>query len=168
MDRLWSPWRYRYVTAGDRSEQPKGCIFCAPREEHYVLFEGQLSYGLLNRFPYTSGHMMVAPYAHVARLEDLDELAFVEMMRYGRIAERNLRAIYRCDGLNIGFNIGSVAGAGVAGHLHLHLVPRWNGDANFMSTIGETRVLPEDLEESARKLRGANWALEPGDRKSLG
>jgi ATP adenylyltransferase len=168
VDRLWSPWRYRYVTSGDKSEQPKGCIFCADREEHYILFAGKLSFGLLNRYPYTSGHMMVAPYAHIARLEDLDEAAFVEMMRYGRIAERNLRAIYRCDGLNIGFNIGSVAGAGVAGHLHLHLVPRWNGDANFMSTIGETRVLPEDLEESARKLRAASWALEANDREALG
>ncbi len=112
--------------------------------------------------------MMVAPYAHVARLEDLDEAAYIEMMRYGRLAERNLRELYQCDGLNIGFNIGSVAGAGGAGHLHLHLVPRWNGDANFMSTIGETRVLPEDLEESARKLRSADWTLKAGNREALG
>lgn len=160
MDRLWSPWRYRYVTGEDKSARPQSCIFCAGREEHFVLFEGERCYGLLNRFPYSSGHMMIAPVEHVARLEDLAEADYLEMMRYGRLAERNLRSVYRCDGLNIGFNIGSVAGAGVAGHLHLHLVPRWNGDANFMTTIGETRVLPEDLEESARKLRAAGWRLE--------
>ncbi len=155
MDHLWSPWRYRYVTSG---EQP-ACIFCAPREEHFLLFEAESCYGLLNRFPYTNGHMMIAPHAHVARLEDLDETAWLELMRYARLAERNLRQVYRCDGLNIGFNIGSVAGAGVAGHLHLHLVPRWHGDANFMTTVGETRVHPEALEDSARKLRAASWVL---------
>jgi ATP adenylyltransferase len=102
---------------------------------------------------------MIAPYAHVATLEECPEDAYVEMMRYARLAERNLRATYRCEGLNIGFNIGSVAGAGIAGHLHLHLVPRWSGDANFMTTVGETRVLPEELGASWRRLRAMNWEL---------
>jgi ATP adenylyltransferase len=159
MDRLWSPWRYRYVTSPDTSQAKPSCIFCAPRGNHHIVFEGRLCYGLLNRYPYSSGHLMIAPHEHVAKLSELDEAAFGEMMRYARLAEHHLFAVYRCDGINIGFNIGAAAGAGVAGHVHLHLVPRWNGDANFMTTVGETRVLPEDLEETRRKLSGLDWKL---------
>ena len=164
MDHLWSPWRYRYVT---KEEGPKPeCVFCerakpGNEEDGLILFRGLTCYGLLNLYPYASGHMMVVPVRHVSRIEDLPEAEWIELMRYGRLAEANLRATYRCDGMNLGFNIGSVAGAGIAGHIHFHLLPRWNGDANFMSVIGETRVLPEDLKESWRKLSGCRWELDP-------
>ena len=102
---------------------------------------------------------MVAPFRHVSRIEDLPEQEWIELMRYGRLAERNIRSVYKCDGLNLGFNIGGVAGAGIAGHIHLHVLPRWNGDANFMTVVGETRVHPEDLQESWRKLSEASWML---------
>jgi ATP adenylyltransferase len=112
---------------------------------------------LLNLYPYASGHLMVAPYAHVSTLEDCPEEAYAEVMRLGRRAEAMLRRVYRCEGLNLGFNIGKCAGAGVAGHIHLHVVPRWTGDANFMAVTGETRVLPEELAETYRKLRAEAW-----------
>ncbi|MDX2269223.1 MAG: HIT domain-containing protein [Bryobacter sp.] len=159
MDRLFSPWRYQYVTGGEKPSQPSRCIFCPPLEGHYLVFTGLHCYGLLNRFPYSSGHLMIAPLAHVSRLSDLPNRAYTEMMLYARLAEQHLFQLYRCHGLNIGFNIGASAGAGIAGHLHLHLVPRWEGDANFMTTIGETRLLPEDLAETHRKLRSVSWEL---------
>lgn len=109
---------------------------------------------ILNLYPYTSGHLMVVPYAHVSTLEDCPAEVLSELILLAQAAEARLRAEYRCEGLNIGFNIGASAGAGVAGHLHLHLVPRWPGDANFMTTIGETRVLPEDLSDTYRRLSG--------------
>lgn len=162
MDHLWSPWRYRYVT---KEDGPKAdCIFCAKAQanqdsENLILFRGEACYGLLNLYPYTNGHMMIAPFRHVSRIEDLPEQEWIELMRYGRLAERNIRSVYKCDGLNLGFNIGAVAGAGIAGHIHLHVLPRWNGDANFMTVVGETRVHPEDLQESWRKLSEASWTL---------
>jgi ATP adenylyltransferase len=161
VDHLWSPWRYRYITSGPSNP---GCIFCTKPaeqrdEEHFVVYRAEHCFVLLNLYPYNSGHLMVAPFAHVATLEECPEEAYVEMSRLGRRAEAILRKVYRCEGLNIGFNIGKCAGAGVAGHIHLHVLPRWTGDANFMSTIGETRVLPEELTESYRKLKAENWAL---------
>ncbi len=162
MDHLWSPWRYRYVTKAD----PPGpaCIFCAKAEPgnenaDLIVFRGSACFGLLNLFPYTNGHLMIAPILHVSRIEDLPEADWIELMRYARLAEKNLRDVYRCEGLNLGFNIGTVAGAGIAGHIHLHILPRWSGDANFMTVVGETRVHPEDLSESLRKLAACNWTL---------
>lgn len=159
MDHLWSPWRYRYVTSG---VEPGGCIFCQkpqlPDEESLVVHRARHSYVLLNLFPYASGHLMIAPFAHVSTLADCDLEALQEMTALARRAEALLRETYRCEGFNIGFNIGRCAGAGVAGHIHLHLVPRWVGDANFMSVLGETRVLPEELSETWRKLRALDWA----------
>lgn len=157
MDYLFSPWRYQYVT---RTGGPGGCIFCdLPStnrdEEHLIVFRGQRCFVMLNRFPYTCGHLMVAPYAHSARLEDAGEEAVMEMMRLARRAERVLRSLYRPDGLNLGMNIGESAGAGVAGHIHMHVLPRWTGDTNFMTTTAETRVLPESLEASWRRVRDA-------------
>jgi ATP adenylyltransferase len=166
VDHLWSPWRYRYVT---KEEGPRpDCVFCskcqAPIErdpENLILFRATSCYGLLNLYPYTNGHMMVAPYRHVSRIEDLPEEEWIELARYARLAERHIRAVYHCDGLNLGFNIGAVAGAGIAGHIHLHVLPRWNGDANFMTVVGETRVHPEDLADSWRKLAACEWTLDP-------
>jgi ATP adenylyltransferase len=157
MDRLWSPWRYQYISKGGGSE---ACIFCeksAARQdrENLIVLRAEYNFVLLNLYPYTSGHLMIAPYAHVATLEDAEDLTLAEMMLLAKRAEARLRSVYRAPGFNIGMNIGECAGAGVAGHIHMHVVPRWTGDANFMSTIGETRVLPEDLQTTYDKLVAA-------------
>jgi len=157
MDYLWSPWRYQYVTAArPRSD----CIFCeyagsSNDRENLVVYRGQRNFILLNRFPYTSGHVMIAPYEHVDRLEAAARETLEELILLSREAERHLRAIYRPSGLNLGMNLGESAGAGIAGHLHMHVLPRWVGDASFITTVAETRVLPEDLGETWRKLHQA-------------
>jgi ATP adenylyltransferase len=158
VDYLWSPWRYQYLTAAKTS--PEACIFCAMAaahrdEENLIVFRGNLNFVVLNRFPYTSGHLMIVPYAHASTLSEISPETAEEMIRLTRSSERHLRSVYRPDGLNFGMNIGESAGAGIAGHIHMHALPRWRGDANFMTTIGETRVLPEDLNVTWRKLRDA-------------
>lgn len=163
MDYLWSPWRYRYITSADVPDQ---CVFCKAASEtsdreNLMVFRGREAFVILNRFPYTSGHLMIVPYAHVATLEEVSESAAVEMALLARKAEHHLRALYRPEGLNIGMNIGRAAGAGIAGHIHTHVLPRWAGDSNFMTTVGETRVLPEDLEETYAKVAGAFAAVRP-------
>ncbi len=151
MDYLWSPWRYRYVSAtAPAVSDPAECLFCAKAESsddraNLVVLRGEHNFILLNLYPYTSGHLMIAPYAHVATLEAADRAALEEMMRLARRADQALRGLYKPDGINLGMNLGSCAGAGVAGHIHMHVLPRWCGDASFMTTIGETRVLPEEL-----------------------
>jgi ATP adenylyltransferase len=162
MDHLWSPWRYRYVSQSIPDEQ---CLFCRiaasdQDKDNYVLLRAEHNYVLLNRYPYTSGHLMIAPYAHVATLEETDPKTLEEMMRLAQRAEAALRAIYHPGGVNVGINIGKAAGAGVAGHIHMHVLPRWAGDVNFMTTVGETRVLPEDLETAWGKLSKALAANE--------
>lgn len=154
MDRLWSPWRYQYVS---RATPGDACIFCQkPAEqkdrENYILYRGEHAFVLLNLFPYTSGHLMIAPYRHVARMGEADEEALIEMIKLTAQAERALTEVYRPQGLNIGMNLGECAGAGIAGHIHIHALPRWTGDANFMTTVGETRVLPEDLDSTYERL----------------
>src|ERR1700710_195023 len=124
-------------------------------EETLIAFRGQHNFVVLNRFPYTSGHIMVVPYRHVADLAGIDETAATELMALTRAAEQHLRQLYRPDGLNIGMNIGESAGAGIAGHIHMHILPRWVGDANFMTTVGQTRVLPEDLNVTWRRVKDA-------------
>jgi ATP adenylyltransferase len=124
-------------------------------EEHLIVHRGDHNFVVLNRFPYTSGHLMVVPYRHVADLSGLDESMASELMALTRQSERHLRAVYRPDGLNLGMNIGESAGAGIAGHIHMHVLPRWTGDANFMTTIGRTRVLPEELPVTWRRLKEA-------------
>lgn len=157
MDRLWSPWRFRYVSTGTPAG---GCIFCdKPRSgddrDNLIVHRGERCFVLMNLYPYTSGHCMVAPYAHVATLEEADEATATEMILLTRRAQRHLREEYRSPGFNLGMNIGESAGAGVAGHIHMHVLPRWPGDANFMTTVAETRVLPEDLSASWEKLTRA-------------
>lgn len=157
MDRLWSPWRYNYVT---KSAGNGGCIFCDKAasgldRENWILYRGVYNYVLLNLFPYTNGHLMVAPYEHVATLTGAPEDTVVELMRLTRVAEGCIRSAYRPHGINIGMNLGECAGAGVAGHIHMHVLPRWVGDSNFMSTIGETRVLPEAMETTYDRLYAA-------------
>jgi ATP adenylyltransferase len=133
------------------------CIFCdavaASRdEEALVVHRARLNFVILNRYPYTSGHLMVAPYQHVSRLQQVDEETAEEMMRLARLSERILEEVYRPQGLNLGMNLGEAAGAGIEQHIHLHVLPRWMGDANFMTSVGETRVLPEDLTKTFAKL----------------
>jgi len=157
MDHLWSPWRYQYVTT---AEQATECIFCAMPAEHrdaqnYIVFRARRNFVILNRFPYTSGHLMVVPYEHVPTLEEVAEETVLEMILLARRAEGHLRANYQPDGLNMGINVGKAAGAGVAAHIHMHVLPRWVADANFMTSVGETRVLPEDLEVTYEKLKRA-------------
>ena len=154
MDRLWSPWRLEYVTGGGRKA---GCIFCeVPRPEEpdsLVVFEGDACYVILNLYPYNNGHLMVVPCRHVGTL---GELTSDEMSEIGRLTQRCEAALtetYRPHGFNIGINLGTPAGAGVLDHVHLHVVPRWNGDTNFMTALGNTRLLPEDLGASAARLR---------------
>ena len=157
MDRLWSPWRYRYVS---KVSPLDACVFCAKAaedrdEENLILYRGEYNYVLLNMYPYTTGHLMVVPYAHIANLEELPDATAQELMRLTQTAVRHLRNVYRPQGLNAGLNLGECAGAGVAGHLHMHVLPRWAGDANFMTTVGETRVMPEDLGATWQRLRNA-------------
>jgi ATP adenylyltransferase len=157
MDYLWTPWRYQYIThARDEGE----CVFCAAGrtaddKAALVIYRGERNFVILNRFPYTSGHLMVVPYDHVASLSELPGETLVEMIRLAQISERHLRAVYRPEGLNLGMNLGNSAGAGIAGHLHLHVLPRWTGDTNFMTVVAETRVLPEDLEATWTRLKAA-------------
>jgi ATP adenylyltransferase len=157
MDYLWSPWRYQYVT---RAAETPGCIFCekpaaGDDEAHLIVYRGARNFILLNLFPYTSGHVLIAPYQHVATLEDADEETVTEMMLLARRTGACLKRVYKPQGLNIGMNIGECAGAGIAGHIHMHVLPRWTGDSNFMTTIGETRVVPEDLSDTYSKLKEA-------------
>jgi len=153
MDRLWSPWRYRYVSKKGLEE----CIFCTKialndDKANYILHRAEKNFVLLNMYPYTSGHLMIAPYKHVPTLEESEPSALEEMIRLAQRAELALRKVYEPQGFNMGLNIGESAGAGIAGHIHMHVLPRWRGDANFMTTIGETRVIPEDLETTYAKL----------------
>jgi ATP adenylyltransferase len=156
MDYLWTPWRYAYVSG---AEPATGCIFCeAPKqsdEQALIVHRAEHCYVILNKYPYTNGHVMVVPYAHLDELQKLPVEAANEMMALTQRMEGALRSLYRPDGLNLGMNIGKAAGAGVAGHIHMHVLPRWVADANFMSVIGETRVLPESLEVTWTRIRGA-------------
>jgi ATP adenylyltransferase len=159
MDYLWSPWRYTYVSSAPVAG---GCIFCdkpaaGNDRESLILHRGERNFVLLNLFPYSTGHLMVAPYAHIATLDDADEETAAELMILTRRAQRLLREVYKAPGFNIGMNIGACAGAGVAGHIHMHVLPRWPGDVNFMTAIGETRVIPEDMATTYDRLSGASW-----------
>jgi ATP adenylyltransferase len=156
MDYLWTPWRYAFVTTADKIE---GCVFCeAPRhtdEQSGIVFRGQYCYIILNAFPYTSGHVMVVPYQHLDQLQNLPDNAAREMMALSQKTEAVLRELYRPEGVNLGMNIGKAAGAGIAGHIHMHVLPRWLADANFMTVVGETRVLPESLDRTFQRLHKA-------------
>jgi ATP adenylyltransferase len=154
MDHLWSPWRYKYIASVDKTNE---CVFCRINREqkdaeNFVVHRARLNFIVLNLFPYTSGHLMIVPYEHKASLVDFDTATTTEMLELAKRSQLALEAEYHPDGFNIGMNLGRSAGAGVADHLHLHVVPRWSGDANFVSIVGETRVLPEDLAATYLKL----------------
>lgn len=159
MDLLWSPWRYDYIT-GDASKETSagGCVFCrilespADDREKFILHRAGHCFVILNVYPYITGHMMVVPYDHIPFLDELSTEASNELTELTRHCQRSLRDVYAPDGYNIGMNLGKAAGAGVAGHLHQHILPRWTGDSNFMTTIGQTRTIPEDLKVTYEKL----------------
>ena len=155
MDHIWSPWRYRYIASNDRKNS---CILCEIAKsdddvKNLVLYRGKLVFVVLNLFPYTSGHLMIVPFQHTASFAGLDQETAGQLLELAKRAEVSLRDEYHPDGFNIGMNLGKAAGAGIEEHLHLHVVPRWAGDANFVSTIGETRVLPEDLSATYERLK---------------
>lgn len=156
MDYLWTPWRYQYIINADKAA---GCVFCnlkqADDRQAGIVHRGQDCYIILNTFPYTSGHVMVVPYAHEDELQKLPTAVAEEMMRLTQRVEGVLRRLYSPDGINLGMNIGRSAGAGVAAHVHLHVLPRWNGDTSFITTVGETRLLPEALEVTWERMSAA-------------
>lgn len=154
MDRLWAPWRLSYVTAAQAPATE--CVFCDPRagrDVDLVLLQGRNAYVILNLYPYNNGHLMVVPIRHLAALAALTSDEQAELMQLTRLSEIALNEAYRPQGINVGINLGKAAGAGIENHLHIHLVPRWSGDTNFMTAVGETRVLPEDLSATAARLR---------------
>jgi ATP adenylyltransferase len=158
MKRIWAPWRMAYIN-GESEEA--GCLFCLQLAQNdgpdnLILHRGKYAFVILNRYPYTNGHLMVVPFAHEASLEGLNDDTRSEMMQLTNHALGVLRRVSGAQAFNVGINIGEAAGAGVADHVHVHIVPRWAGDTNFMSSIAETRVLPEALEETYKKLL-AGW-----------
>jgi ATP adenylyltransferase len=159
MDYLWTPWRFQYMERVTAGKQPE-CIFCDAVERNHdeetlIVYRGKKCFVILNRFPYTSGHVMIVPYAHVAELQLCEPGALDEMMALAQRMESIFQREYNPDGMNLGMNLGRAAGAGVTGHLHLHVLPRWFGDSNFMTVVGETRVHPEELRTTYERLRKA-------------
>jgi ATP adenylyltransferase len=154
LERLWSPWRLAYVSGSD---EPKGCVFCDAQTgtdaAPLMLYRGATCFVILNLFPYNNGHLMVVPNRHVATLADATPEELTELMRLTQAAEMAFTEAYRPQGINVGMNLGRPAGAGIADHMHIHVVPRWTGDTNFMSVVGGVRVLPEDLGQTAERLR---------------
>jgi ATP adenylyltransferase len=156
MEHLWSPWRLAYITGTAKATD---CVFCPAGDatelagEELVVFRGDTCFVILNLFPYNSGHLMVVPRRHIASLAEASSEELSELMELTRRAEIALTEAYAPQGMNMGINLGKPAGAGVLGHVHMHVVPRWTGDTNFMSVVGQTRVLPEELPVTAQKLR---------------
>lgn len=157
MDYLWTPWRYHYIANAGKDER---CIFCdalaaGDDAKSLILRRGEKNFVILNRFPYTTGHVMIVPFAHIGELSACDTGTLAEMMQLAQRVQAALAASYKPEGYNLGMNLGRCAGAGVTGHVHLHLLPRWTGDTNFMTAVSETRMEPEDLTVTYDKLRRA-------------
>lgn len=154
MHRLWAPWRIRYITRDKKGE----CIFCrkvveGKDEENYILLRGETCFVILNTYPYNNGHLMVVPYRHIASIEKMSLKETSEMMELTGRMVKVLKEAMQPEGFNIGMNMGKAAGAGIEEHIHMHIVPRWGGDYNFMPLLSDTKVIPEALEESYRKLK---------------
>lgn len=161
MDVLWSPWRYDYIKSDESSKQNESisCVFCnilnnsVSDEDNFILFRTEFNFVILNIYPYVSGHLMILPYEHVANLHEASKEITDELMDLTKKFQAIMRKVYDPQGINIGMNQGKAAGAGVADHLHMHMLPRWIGDANFMTAIGETRTIPESLQTSFKKYK---------------
>ena len=161
MDRLWSPWRSEYIAAGNSPDSNRGgCVFCEIKgdpindEKNFVLHRADHNLVVLNIYPYIPGHLLIVPYQHVSDLDATSKDTAAEMMDLTKRSQTALRDAYDPAGYNIGMNLGAAAGAGIVDHIHIHILPRWVGDSNFMSTVGATRVLPEDLATTYHKLHG--------------
>lgn len=161
MDRLWSPWRAEYIASGGTAEsESRSCVFCKLHAEvnndetNYVVYRASRCFIVLNRYPYISGHLLIVPNEHVGELEAAPKETTDELMDLTKRAQTALRETYHPDGFNVGMNLGQAAGAGIVDHIHIHVLPRWLGDTNFMTSVSETRVIPEDLATSYRKLHG--------------
>lgn len=154
MNHLWTPWRLPYL----RGEEPlpDECLFCIrpedPDPKAHIVHRGEACYVILNRFPYNNGHLMVVPYDHVAKLENLDPATSANLMALTQLSLRVLREAYEPEGFNVGANLGTAAGAGIDDHVHLHVVPRWAGDTNYMTTVGRTRIIPEWMDQTYERL----------------
>lgn len=164
MERLWAPWRMKYI----RSRKPDECIFCQKLAEtddaaNHVVWRGSSSFVLLNTYPYNNGHLMIAPHAHIAELEDLAPAVTADMMSLAQDAVVLLKEEFNAQGVNLGFNLGEAAGAGIKDHLHMHLVPRWSGDTNYMPVIADVSVIPQSLEEAQARLSAAFARLRAMD-----
>jgi ATP adenylyltransferase len=159
LDTLWSPWRAKYIAAGRDDSQAGNCVFCsisqdpANDEKNFVVYRALHNFVVLNLYPYISGHLLIVPYEHVAELDAAAKDITDELMDLTKRAQTALRDVYKPAGFNIGMNLGVPAGAGIVGHMHVHILPRWSGDTNFMSTVAQTRVISEDLNTTYAKLR---------------
>lgn len=159
MDLLWSPWRYDYIT-GSGAAKTDDCVFCellkdsASDEEKFILKRARFNFVILNIYPYGTGHLLIVPYAHIADLDKADKQTTDEMMELMKSSQTALADVYQPEGFNLGMNLGKSAGAGVAHHFHMHVLPRWSGDVNFMTAIGQTRTIPETLQTTYEKLKG--------------
>jgi len=154
MERIWAPWRMEYIG----KDQGSGCVFCEKQKldrdaENYILYRGEKTFVILNLYPYNNGHLLVIPKRHVGDVEELDNEEMLELGRNVQKVAGILKAAFKPEGFNIGANLGRVAGAGVPGHFHIHIVPRWNGDTNFMPVLGDLRVIPEGLDATYKKLK---------------
>jgi len=157
MDYIWSPWRYRYVADEAKDDR---CVFCRALEANddrqtLIVLRAEKNFIILNRYPYTSGHVMIVPYVHSADLGAISPEALAEMMFLAQRTQKALQQLYHPEGYNLGMNLGRAAGAGITGHLHLHVLPRWSGDSSFMTVIGETRMEPEELSTTYERLHKA-------------
>lgn len=175
-EQLWAPWRLKYIEGADKSP---GCIFCDfPRQgeaddaQNLIVYRGSHSFIILNAFPYSNGHLMVVPFRHTETLESYSDAELLDVMRLTRLSRRLLIAAFKPDGFNLGVNMGRVAGAGIADHLHWHIVPRWNGDTNFMPVLADVRVIPESLSVVFQRLRAElpaalaeDGICKPGDQE---
>lgn len=162
MENMWAPWRSQYIsgTAAPDKEKSEGCVFCDALQcgndtEPLIIYRGEFCFVILNRFPYNNGHLLVMPKRHIQRPDMLTDGERIELMNLMVKAQTVLYAVYQCHGVNIGANIGEAAGAGIAQHMHFHVLPRWRGDTNFMTTTADVRVIPESLEETWAKIREA-------------
>jgi ATP adenylyltransferase len=160
LDRLWAPWRSEYIASGGTADsESQGCVFCnltsdpTDDEARFVLHRASHNLIALNIYPYISGHLLIIPYEHIGELDAASKETTDELMDLTKRSQTALRDVYQPDGFNIGMNLGRAAGAGIADHIHIHILPRWTGDTNFMSTVGNTRVIPEDLATTYEKLR---------------
>ena len=160
MERLWAPWRMAYIDNPQARDKPAGCIFCdkpagGDDAANRIVHRGRTGFVILNAYPYNNGHLMVVPYRHLSRLADLSPEENAEMMGLAALMTQALDDVMHPDGYNVGMNLGGVAGAGIADHLHLHVVPRWNGDTNFMPVLADVKVMPETLDQVYRKIAAA-------------